>query len=171
MLTKQLKEEELSYAYAHIVAAIAGFSCEKVAVDMDGIDIVIRAKGKITPDATLLSPSIEIQLKATINWKFNKTKDAISYRLKIKNYLRLIGHTAVRRLLVVLCLPRDEDQWIAQEEDGLIIKSCAYWMNLRGLPEIKQETITVKIPKQNVFSPKALSHLMGLLAEQKDLPL
>jgi len=169
MLTKQLKEEELSYAYVHIVAAMAGFSCEKVAVDMDGIDIVIRAKGRLSEEATLLSPSLEIQLKATINWKMNH--EELSYRLKTKNYLKLIGQTAIHRLLVVLCLPKDESNWIEQDEDKLILRKCAYWLNLRGLPEIEQESITVKIPKQNVFSPQALSNLMTLVAEQKELPL
>lgn len=168
MLTRQLKEEELSYVYVHAIAAMAGFSCEKVSVDMDGIDIIIRAKGKLSDDSVLLSPSLELQLKATINWKMDKEK--LSYRLRAKNYHKLIGRTAIHRLLVLLCLPKDENDWIEQDEDKLILKKCAYWINLRGLPAIEQETITIKIPRKNIFSPEMLSYLMRLVAEQKDLP-
>ena len=53
-------EEALSRVYVQAVAARAGYTTADYSRDRDGIDILIRAGGK-------MRPAIDIQLKATIN--------------------------------------------------------------------------------------------------------
>ncbi len=53
-------EEALSRVYVQAVAARAGYTTADYSQDRDGIDMLIRAGGK-------MRPAIDIQLKATIN--------------------------------------------------------------------------------------------------------
>jgi hypothetical protein len=42
-----------------------------------------------------------------------------------------------------------------------VLKPCAYYFNLKGLPEKNNETsVTVHVPLANVFSPEALHDMM-----------
>ncbi len=69
--------------------------------------------------------------------------------------------TQTPRLLVVLDLPTDENQWVTVTEDALVLKHGAYWLNLKGLEEVtNQETVTVSIPKQQLFDVASLHRLM-----------
>lgn len=65
MLSENDIKEELSYAYVHAVAARASFACERISKDRDSIDVTIRAQGRLHEESIFLSPSIDLQLKAT----------------------------------------------------------------------------------------------------------
>jgi hypothetical protein len=54
------REEALSRAYLHAVAAGAGYAVATSDFDRDGIDCEIKAGGR-------MRPSLGVQLKATIN--------------------------------------------------------------------------------------------------------
>jgi hypothetical protein len=65
------------------------------------------------------------------------------------------------RLLVVLLLPEDANEWLRHSEEGLLAKRCAYWVSLRDAPESDNEVNqTVYIPKTQVLSPQSLTELM-----------
>ncbi|MBW4599024.1 MAG: DUF4365 domain-containing protein [Calothrix sp. FI2-JRJ7] len=54
--------------------------------------------------------------------------------------------------------------------ESLCLKRCAYWLSLRGRPPLeKQTTITVEIPRQNIFSPNALKTIMERIAAGENL--
>lgn len=65
MLTENQRKEELSVAYIHAIAAKVGFSCERPKIDMDSVDVEIKAHGKLAVDSTFNSAEIKVQLKAT----------------------------------------------------------------------------------------------------------
>jgi hypothetical protein len=69
MLPPNLVKEHLSLVYIKAVATIAGFSVERITVDMDSVDVTIRAKGRLAPESLDLSPLLDIQLKATQKYK------------------------------------------------------------------------------------------------------
>jgi len=74
------------------------------------------------------------------------------------------------RLLVVLDLPNDENNWLNHSIDSLILKNCAYWVNLADSPESNNVSdVTVYLPKQNVFSPEILKELMIKASRQEKL--
>ena len=150
--------EQLSYAYIHAVASKAGFSFERRLTDKDSIDASIHAKGKLTPES-IISPSIELQAKSTTNYDLHD--DDFRFPLKVEYYNALRGNRFNPTILVVLFLPENIDDWLSHSEEMLITKKCAYWISLKDMLETSNKsTVTIKIPKSNVFSPTSLMNIM-----------
>ena len=159
MLSVNDIKEQLSYAYIHAVASRAGFAYEKTTIDRDSIDTSIKAKGMLCPESVFTSPSIDVQAKATT--RLTSNGDTFRFELPIKNYRELRGERQSPAILVVLSLPSNEEEWLAHTEDSLIAKRCAYWVSLKDSPDSDNtETITIDIPKSNVFSPNTLKLMM-----------
>ena len=141
------RKEGLSRAYVHVVASAAGYTVVQQNFDRDGVDVQVRAGGA-------MRPSLDIQLKATVrlakvgaNWRFPLPK---------RNYDLLRVRTQVRRVLVVLDLPRDEGCWLSVSAERLVMRRCA----LTGAPESgNKRTVTVSIPTANRLP--ALKNLMA----------
>ena len=69
--------------------------------------------------------------------------------------------TQTPRLLVVLDLPKCEEQWVTITEDELVMRRRAYWLNLRGFEEKEnRSSVTVEIPVSNLFDVMNLQALM-----------
>ena len=159
MLTENKIKEEINLAYVLAVAATKSFSTEITRVDADSVDASIQYNGKLSDASTLYSPEIKLQLKATSI--ANIVGSNIHFPLPVKNYNDLKARTATPRFLVVLCLSELKDDWLKHSADELVLKKCAYYLNLKGLPETTNETtVTVHIPLTNIFSPDALYDLM-----------
>src|SRR5215475_7839335 len=134
------REEALSRAYVAAVAAGAGYVTASMDFDRDGVDVQIRAGGE-------MRPSLDIQLKATINLG-EPTDNVFRFPLKRRNYNLLRAETMIPRILVVLDLPRNEADWLHVAPDQLIMRRCAYWADLVGMPETDNKE-SVTIPIQN----------------------
>lgn len=162
-------KEQLSYAYVHAVALRAGFACDRPMVDRDSVDATISARGRLAADSDLLSPKLDLQLKATTCPPI--TGDSFTFRLPMKNYNDLrLENTHLPRLLVVLTLPEDALDWLNHTEEQLALKRCAYWHNLRGAPEsANQTTQNVRISRYNIFSPETLVALLTLVSQQREI--
>ena len=153
LLTIRDREEELSCVYAHAIAAQAGYTTAVYDYDRDGVDLRIQAGGE-------MRPALELQLKATINLRLAEDGH-FRFRLKRRNYDLLRISTQTPRLLVVLDLPNDEEQWMTITNEELILRHRAYWKNLRGYEETdNQGDITVAIPQDNLFDVRSLHDLM-----------
>ena len=153
LLTVADREEALSRAYAYAVAARAGYSTAMYAEDRDGIDFRIQASGG-------MRPALELQLKATVN--LGRPQDGcFRFPLKRRNYDLLRVDAQTPRLLMVLDLPRDENLWLTVTADELVMRRSAYWLSLKGQPETDNvESVTVRIPEQNLFDIEGLRMLM-----------
>lgn len=76
----------------------------------------------------------------------------------------------IPRILVVLFLPEDSTAWLTHSADQLVLKRCAYWVNLRGAepkPKENKWGVTIKLPKAQVFSPDGLRALITQLAKAR----
>ena len=147
------REEALSRAYVAAVAAGAGYITSVMDFDRDGVDIQIRAGGT-------MRPSLDIQLKATINLGEAKG-GAFRFPLKRRNYDLLLAETMIPRILVVLDLPKKEADWLEVRADSLILRRCAYWASLGGLSETaNKESVTILIRSSNRFDVDSLKALM-----------
>ena len=63
--------------------------------------------------------------------------------------------------MVVVLLPDNPDEWVQQSETELCLRDCAYWISLRGMPETQNtDNITIKIPRQQIFSVDTLKTLI-----------
>lgn len=153
LLTSADREEALSRAYVDAVAAGAGYIVATMNFDRDGIDVEIRAGGA-------LRPCLDLQLKATINLG-EANGGEFRFPLKRRNYDLLRLPTMVPRLLVVLSLPADESEWLSVTAEQLILRRCAFWANLTGLPEtVNKDSDTVSILEKNLFDVEGLKALM-----------
>jgi len=166
-------ESELSYAYLHAVASRAGMSCRdgNRHEDNNGVDATLTAWGPFIGGGTLTEVDLKIQLKATIAQPVDDG-DNYSYFLSgVNRYNDLRSATvSVARVLVVLFLPGDAQEWLGHSADQLVLRRCAYWQSLRGAPDITTGSgTTVKLPKAQVFSPEGLTQLAVRLSH-RDIP-
>ncbi|MGL4553112.1 MAG: DUF4365 domain-containing protein [Gemmataceae bacterium] len=164
MLSIQNIEAELSYAYLHAVATRAGFNCSSAPRHLDDVcvDAELNEDGRLlAADSVNASFTVQIQLKATRVEPVERD-GRYSFSLPVRQYNRLreprlIGH----RLLVVLFLPPDHDDWLRHSEDALVARRCAYWVSLRGAPASTNEaTVTVYLPRSQFLSVGALTAVM-----------
>ena len=146
-------EEGLSRAYVKAIAAHAGYQTAESDFDKTGIDLTIEAGGK-------MRPKIDVQLKASYAHQ-PESDGSIKYPLKRRNYDLLIEATQTPRMLVFLCLPTEQKDWLEVTTASLILRKCAFWMSLKGLPATQNaSTVTITIPAQNVFNVESLRDLM-----------
>lgn len=168
MLSEDDIREQLSIAYLHAVAAHAGYAWEPTRVDRDGIDGRVCARGIVDPAATISSPSIGFQLKATTT--ISEVGDPIRFPLKQKNYDDLRGRYAEPRYLAVLLLPTEFADWLRLDDSQLVLRRCMYWFSLAGSPETDNTTsTTVGIPRSNLLDVSALQRLMAAAAREGSL--
>jgi hypothetical protein len=166
MLAGNLKESELSIAYVHALAIKGDFEFDMPRIDNDSVDVYISANGELLSDECILhSPKIDIQLKATTNWQIN-AEDKIAYDLKIKNYNDLRRKSAVPKILVLLCLPKNKEEWIIHSSDELILRKCAYWVSLLNMPPTENET-TVRVFLSELFTHDILKELLIKISKQE----
>jgi hypothetical protein len=95
------------------------------------------------------------------------TEAEIRYPLKRKNYDELIPSDILApRLLVLVVLPPDVTAWLSASPEAIVLRHCAYWTSLRGLPPTDNETrVTVGVPRANLFTSEALVGLMTRINE------
>jgi hypothetical protein len=160
MLSDNDVKEELSYAYMHAIASRAGFSCESVRKDRDSVDLHLCARGQLDPSSRLSSVHLAVQLKAHVLEPL--PDEAFDFRLKRKNYDDLRAPSAmVPKILVIFTMPRDPARWVTLSEDELVIRRCAYWCSLLGLPESQNEQYQgVRVERKNILDGPTLRGLM-----------
>jgi hypothetical protein len=161
-------ESELSYAYLHAVCSRAGMTC-KPAVrteDNNGIDAQITCYGPFPAEEVDEERDIKIQLKATTHSP-GSASTHVTYTLRdIGLYDELRKHRkATLYFLVVLFLPENRDEWLIHTPQELVLKKCAYWVNLTGAPTTTNTTgINIKIPINQEFNPKNLLNIFHKIA-------
>ena len=163
-ITDQHRQEYLSRAYIHAVAAKAGFSCARPDPDY-GLDLSIRIvdEEEMSDDKTDfqdLGYVLDVSAKSTHNYRI--IEDNIHYNLDVKAYNNLIKEKrGTPAILVLYCMPSEEADWLAVGEDRTVLKYCGYWRSLRSEPPTTStSTQVVKIPKNQIFCESSLKVLM-----------
>jgi len=166
-MTPEQQKEELSKAYLHTVAARCGFAVASWSQDQWGIDVTIGAAGPLG-GGSLASPKLDIQLKCTSQQSYLR-EDHLWWQLDRPNYDRLRARKSVPQLLVVLLLPEDPAVWVEHTPAALILRRCAWWVNMSEMPATEGESKVVHLPLQQVFSPDQLKTLMEKLSREEPL--
>lgn len=173
MLPNNSIQEGLSCSYIKAIANIAGYPIDFPKTDF-GTDALIyelktRESGRISTSGAY-PPFLFVQIKSTHNFRESDTH--ISYDLRNKNYNDLVDtSTFAPKILVVLCMPSDKNEWVKHSIEELILRKCAYWTYLGGLPSVADTngTTVVHIPKSRVFSPAMFESIMAKIRNQEDL--
>lgn len=158
MITKSHRQEGLARAYVQAVAAKAGFGCNPRTVDY-GMDLALN---QITMVAGSLSESgmaLDIQARSSTTAKL--TDEFIIYDIDVRTYDVLrIPHPDVPRLLVLLVLHGNEENWLRLTEEELLLRGAAYWYSVKGEPQsTNRRSIRLSIPRLQLFTPDALHEM------------
>jgi hypothetical protein len=155
-------KEQISIAYAQAVTSAARCSLENIRVDYQGIDATIRQSAV---HSFLDTVALDVQLKCTASPQLNSQH--LSYSLDKPKYDKL---RSTKRLddaiLVVMLVPENLEAWIKQSHSTLELAHAAYWLNLRGMPDIGSAgSTTLHLPRTNLFN---VEQLLGMLARIGD---
>lgn len=167
-------ESELSYAYLHAVASKAGMACNPGSrhEDNNGIDASLTAWGPFSGGGYLTEVNIKVQLKATIKEPVDDGTRLSYFLAGVNRYNDLRTETVdAARILVLLFLPADAQEWLNHSPDELALRKCAYWQSLRGAPDTANASgATVYLPKLQMFTPEGLTSLAARLS-RRDFPV
>jgi hypothetical protein len=164
-LTLQHRKELLQRAYISAIASIAGVNVhiDKAEFDygIDGNFVIIRqaSNGSLFPDGRL-----EFQMKAST--EVSVKKNHITYNLDAKTYNKLVQRACDPAMLILLILPKEQEQWVSLSKDEMILRKCCYWHFLVDLPPSpNSQTVSIKIPINNVLTPEIIvKHLENFQA-------
>ncbi|QMU69193.1 DUF4365 domain-containing protein [Streptacidiphilus sp. P02-A3a] len=151
--------ETLQVGYLHAVAAAAGCALASPFPD-NGIDWhVSHGSTAHTEDD---EATIKVQLKCTHQIPPNPGGSHFSFTLD-NDHLRKLAHArvAVHKILVVMLVPREVDQWLLARPDRTELRHCCYWVNLAGHPVTGKRRTNVRIPTRQVFDDRALCAIMA----------
>ena len=162
MITKQHRQEQLSRAYVHAVTAHAGLIFEPAAIDY-GVDGSIRVV-QMREGGRLLAcgHSIDVQLKATTDWTFDN--DDVVYDVEAKTYNDLVDRFNEPRgtpmVLILMCLPKNEVDWLSITADNLILRNCCFWCHIVGARTDNTATQRIRIPRSHMFDQASVGELL-----------
>lgn len=156
----QHKEEFLSLSYISAVIAMSGYPIDVTSHDY-GVDVSVRRVDTMD-DGKLIDMGVifDCQLKATINWRAED--DCIVYDLEADTYNKLIyrhNNKSYPCFIMVLCLPKEEKDWLILNEDELNIRKCCYYFYVTGEPTRNTSTVRIRIPRNHIFSPETILKL------------
>jgi hypothetical protein len=157
-MTPEQQKEEISRAYVHAIAARCGFAVSTWSQDQGCVDMSLGA-GSALGGGTLEDPRIDLQLKCTSDAS-HLHEDHVTWTLSRAHYEKLRARSSTPKLLVVLVLPELEAEWMVHDAEALIIRRCAYWLPMSGMPPITTESRTVHLPRSHLFSPAQLRSMM-----------
>ena len=163
------RKELFSYAHIRSLAAAAGYSVtlKDRSMDLAGLDLTIEVPGILGNKAF---PKVEAQVKCTADDGI-VLDDSINFVLPVRNYNILRYPDSMSPLLlIVMLVPSVLSAWVEGNESETIIRKCAYWISLKGMPDTSNTaSVTVRIPRQNLLTPASLTQLMLKVANEEDL--
>ena len=167
MMTREDRQEALSRAYVHAVAAMCGMTHDVPSKDY-GIDLTLNEVREEQRGFTESGWSVAVQLKSTTT--VIETSATVVYDLSVKAYDALRLLSPVRRILVLSVLAGDEQQWVRQTPAKLELWQKVYWVSLRGwLPVRNRYSIRITIPKRQRFTAQALRAIIATIERGEEL--
>lgn len=150
--------EQFNIAYVHALASHAGFKISRCDVDDDSVDLTIEGTG--FNQSKIRNPKIDFQLKSTSS--FSIKDGTISYSLKKKNYMDLIGDNVLSpRYLILLNLSEDSSRWLNNLPSGISLHNHCYWCSLRDSPPTENNySVTIKMPDTQILTSSLLKDMM-----------
>lgn len=164
MLQRNDRQEEISRAYVHAVAAHAGYLCEDTRRDY-GIDIRVRSARRIGRRIQEYGCGVDIQVKSTT--RPDRTETTLRYDLDVGNYNALVQRRGTPAILVVYCMPTHEFRWLRVRRQYWFLENCGYWVSLDGLPASSNPTKKrVELPLANMFDSDALKGIIRGICDE-----
>jgi hypothetical protein len=160
------RQDAFSGVYIRAICAVTGCSVEVPSIDHDKIDYSVRSR---VVGSIRTKPQIDIQAKCQMSGQ--AVGDPTSYSIDLETYDNLRDPMVSNpRILVLVLVPSNVSEWIAQSDKELVMCHCAYWLSLKGAPASANTTTqTVHFPRKNIFNPAALQAMMSDTSNGLDL--
>ncbi|MCB9567807.1 MAG: DUF4365 domain-containing protein [Myxococcales bacterium] len=150
-MTPKQRKEEFSKAYVQAIAAACGFTVGTWSQDHGCIDVTLRSPEKA---------SIDLQLKASSRENIAHGGH-LSVQVERTHYDQMRAERVSQpHYLVLLWMPKDEDAWLSQSQEELVLRKCAYYVLMTGKPPATADDPTVQVPLSQVFTAQALKSIM-----------
>lgn len=163
-LPPTIQMEEFSRAFIHAIASVAGYGVENVRIDLDSVDL--RITQYATQHSFPIKQALRVQAKCTYAQK--PKKGNLPYKLSVKNYNDLRHKNCEPRILVVVHVPDNVEDWLNQTDEFIALHHCGYWQSLEGMPATKNKrTKTIRMPIEHRFTVDRLKRIMEVLATEE----
>lgn len=160
MLIKPHIKERLSMAYVDAIAGRAGVNLTRSLHDY-GVDGTFHPIKKTSYGYTSAGFTVEFQTKATTNWQVVGTD--VVYDLSAKAYNDMVGRDPCETplVIIVMCLPPLDAQWLRQSEKAALMKRSCYWYwEPHGALTQNRSTVRIAIPRANFLDVAGLQKLL-----------
>lgn len=146
------------------IAAIAGVNISSFEYDY-GVDTAFRSIIVYNGRRVTSGIQVDCQLKSTVDWEIKN--NLVIYDLEVKNYndlvIRYNTTPDIPLYLILLCLPREKENWFHLSINELILKKCCYWYRVSCEDKYSdnKNTVTVKIPLSNILEPATIISMLS----------
>jgi len=152
--------DELATAYVQAMAAAAGATVAISRRDY-GIDGTLR---RILRSRNWYFDSgfpVDFQLKGTSTAAIES--DHVAYDLKARNFDLIVGRPrmAIPYYLFLICFPRNEQNWIAVEDQRLLLGASAFWWTDSGFRSQNERSVRLRIPIGNRLTISAIRAIVS----------
>lgn len=150
-------KEQFSLAYAHAVVTAARCKVSELKVDDERVDFTVR---QVANHDVFDGAAFDVQMKCTSQDVLRD--DGVHWTLDTNHYDDLRSpRVYTPKILVVLVVPDDLDEWFEHSTDNTVLRKAAYWVSLRGAPPATGATKTVTLPAANHFN---VPGVLGILS-------
>jgi len=161
MIPTQHRQEGLSMAYVRAIAAKTGYSVQfrKEQYKVDGTFHQIR---KINDKYEESGYPLDFELKSSVD--FTIEGDKVIYDLDVDNHNELVRRAqdphSTHQILILFCMPHNENDWVNINEEHLILRKCCFWhqLNTEGI-SLNDRKRRIKIPITQQLSLETLDQL------------
>ncbi len=158
-------EEYISISCIGAIVSRAGATYDVVNRDF-GVDITVRRVDSLNGKRMDMGGVFDCQLKATINW--GEKDNHVIYDLDSETYNKLLyrrDNSTTPCFLLVMCLPKDIDQWVEVTEDMVKLRKCCYYFAVDGKPTSNKSSIRIKIPRNQLLTPQVIISLISKISK------
>jgi Domain of unknown function (DUF4365) len=159
-LTDHMEQFQLGYLHA-VVAAAGCVVVGKPAID-EGVDMEVSHRSAQHGREGVAR--LEIQLKATSQGKNTDGSISVTLAKDRYDYYRHPSPT-MDKIVVVLAMPPEPDNWLSSTPEALLLRHCAYWVNLAGAESVDVAEPTVRAPGLQVFDDLQLCQIMQRIGQ------
>jgi hypothetical protein len=152
-MARPAQQECFGDAFLLAIASAAGCAVSSRRPDDDSIDWTLSCRLR-------RRPKLDVQMKT---WTGDhRSGNVLRYPLKRKNYDDLrVTDVLVPRILVLVTLPENIEDWMDLSPDTLVLRHCVHWVSLAGaLARDNETSVTVSVSRQNVLTVEELRRLM-----------
>lgn len=170
-ITENHKLELLSKRYVTSVAAKGGYTISQDELDygcdlhINEVRILRRTNGLRRLNS---GRHIDVQIKATKQFKYDSIKKEFRIQLETKTYNDLVDRYKIRKqsinippFLCVIFLYKEFDMIFTQTKSSLSLSQAAYWFELKSVKRTKnKKKVTISVPENNLFTTTVIDNMI-----------